>query len=80
MICEDHIKMYNRKGTSPRCIMKVDLNKAYGTIRMYFIERLLIGYGLPLRFVKLIMTCISSAMFSIRLNAKLYGSLEVKED
>ena len=32
LICQDIVRGYNRKGVSPRCIMKVDLHKAFDSV------------------------------------------------
>lgn len=32
LVCQDHLKHYNRKNASPRCLMKIDLRKAYDTL------------------------------------------------
>lgn len=51
-------KVHNRKGISPRCVLKVDIRKAYDSLDWYFLERLLIELGFPNKFVVWIMTCI----------------------
>lgn len=73
LICEDLVRLYNRKGISPRCMIKIDLKKAYDSISWTFIEKLLFGLGFPSRFIQRVMTCISTAKFSIKFNGQMYG-------
>lgn len=73
LVCEDLIRLYNRKGVSPRCMMKIDLKKAYDTVCWNFVEKLLFGLGFPAKFVHWVMVCITTAKFSIRLNGELFG-------
>ncbi|XP_021836221.2 uncharacterized protein [Spinacia oleracea] len=60
LICQDLIKMYNHSQTSPCCLMKVDIRKAYDTVEWGFIEEVMLELGFPPFFVQLIMTCLST--------------------
>lgn len=64
------IKGYNRKSISPRCLMKVDLKKAYDSIEWSFLETVLHELGFPNLFVSWIMECVSSVSYSILINGK----------
>ncbi|XP_050238104.1 uncharacterized protein LOC126687588 [Mercurialis annua] len=55
------------------CAMKADLHKAYDTIEWDFIEEVLMGLNVDNKFVKLVMNCIRSAMFSVQVNGKCCG-------
>lgn len=66
-ICHDLLRDNNRK-ISPRCLMKIDLRKAYYMIRCEFLEKLLRGYGFPERFRQLIMLCVTTVYFSVKVN------------
>ncbi|CAH9051425.1 unnamed protein product [Cuscuta europaea] len=67
------VKGYTRKHCSPRCMIKVDLRKAYGTISLDFLKSVLLNIGFPLQFVKWIMECVATASFSISINGTLHG-------
>lgn len=69
LICYDLLRHYDRK-TSPRCLMKIDIRKAYDMMRWEFIEEALSGFGFPGKFVQLVMTCISSTMFTVNVNGE----------
>ncbi|XP_060200779.1 uncharacterized protein LOC132629052 [Lycium barbarum] len=64
LICHDLLRHYLRK-TTPRCLMKIDLRKAYDMISWDFIEEALKSYGFPTPFVQLIMICVTSTRFTV---------------
>ncbi|XP_074283241.1 uncharacterized protein LOC141607791 [Silene latifolia] len=41
LICEDIVHMYARSHVSPRCLFKIDLQKAYDTVEWDFVEQIL---------------------------------------
>ncbi|XP_074265580.1 uncharacterized protein LOC141588019 [Silene latifolia] len=47
LICQDIVKMYNKQAVFPRCLFKIDLQKAYDTVEWSFVEQLLDGMGFP---------------------------------
>ncbi|KAL9665021.1 hypothetical protein QQ045_020430 [Rhodiola kirilowii] len=64
---------YNRKNVSKRCMLKLDLSKAYDTVDWKFLEASLTLFGFPSRFVKWIMSCICSVKCSVLINGNLEG-------
>ncbi|XP_074314233.1 uncharacterized protein LOC141649441 [Silene latifolia] len=52
LICQDLVKMYNRKAVSPRCLFKIDLQKAYDTVEWDFVEQLFRGFQFPEAFIQ----------------------------
>ncbi|XP_062080008.1 uncharacterized protein LOC133784748 [Humulus lupulus] len=58
LIFQDLIKGYNRKNSSPRCAMKIDLSKAYDSIDLDFLENLLNALCFPSKFIRWIMICL----------------------
>jgi len=50
-LCEDQVKFYHRKNISARCIIKMDIKKAYDTMSWHCLEQLLLHYGSPLACV-----------------------------
>lgn len=73
LICQEIVRNYNRANSAARCLMKVDLRKAYDSVEHSFVESVLLGIGFPLVFVNRLMTCISTAQFSILVNGEPYG-------
>ncbi|XP_019244265.1 PREDICTED: uncharacterized protein LOC109224132 [Nicotiana attenuata] len=59
---------YNRKGISARCVLKVDLRKAYYTLDWYFLKRMPIELDF---FIEWIMECITTVTYSLTLNGGL---------
>lgn len=72
LMCHDMMRHYNRK-TSARCLMKIDLRKTYDMVRWEFVEKMMHGYRFPLKFINLIMTCVSTITFTIKVNGEGCG-------
>ncbi|XP_016570787.2 uncharacterized protein LOC107868618 [Capsicum annuum] len=72
LICHDLLRHCKRK-TTPRCLMKIDLKKAYDMVSWEVIEDVLKGYGFPSSFVQLVMNCVTITKFTIKLNGVGYG-------
>ncbi|CAM8902499.1 unnamed protein product [Rhodiola kirilowii] len=64
---------YNRKGVSKRCMLKLDILKAYDTVDWRFLQQTLEIFGFPLRFITWIMACVSSVKFSVLINGSMEG-------
>uniref|UniRef100_A0A803PTS1 Reverse transcriptase domain-containing protein n=1 Tax=Cannabis sativa TaxID=3483 RepID=A0A803PTS1_CANSA len=73
MILQDLLKNYNRKNFSPRCAIKINISKAYNTMNWDFIESLLAAFNLPQRFIKWLMTCITTTSYSIIMKGRIQG-------
>ncbi|XP_070035312.1 secreted RxLR effector protein 78-like [Nicotiana tomentosiformis] len=70
ILSHELIKWYGRKGTSPRCMIKIDMQKAYDSLEWVFLEQVLIGLNFLETFVKWIMTCVQTVSYSIVVNGK----------
>uniref|UniRef100_A0A803P9Z7 Reverse transcriptase domain-containing protein n=1 Tax=Cannabis sativa TaxID=3483 RepID=A0A803P9Z7_CANSA len=75
LIPKDLIKNYGRKNVSPRCAIKIDLNKAYDTVDWGFVEDLLVGLNFPSKFVDWIMKCLRGTSYTIMLNGRFHDDL-----
>ncbi|XP_056685556.1 uncharacterized protein [Spinacia oleracea] len=64
MVVQDLVKHYGRKGVKPSCLMKIDLQKAYDTVDWQFLEEMLTYLDFPCSFVKIVMQCVTTPMFS----------------
>ncbi|XP_062074810.1 uncharacterized protein LOC133778804 [Humulus lupulus] len=67
---------YNRKNTSPRCALKIDLSKAYDTVNWCFLERLLVCLRFPTRFIHWVMVCLRSTSYVLMMNGRLQGGFQ----
>ncbi|GFZ12259.1 hypothetical protein Acr_23g0006440 [Actinidia rufa] len=72
-LVQELLKRYGWSRISPRCIMKIDLRKAYDTINWGFVKEVLMGMGFPRLFVGWIMQCISTTSYSISINGSFHG-------
>lgn len=68
LIAFELIKGYDRKYVSPRCMIKIDLQKDYDSIEWPFIEKMMVELGFPQMFVKWIMASMYSISYSISIN------------
>lgn len=53
--------------------MKIDSRKAYDMVSWEFVEEALMGYGFPVRFTQLVMTSVTSPMYSVKVNGESHG-------
>ncbi|WMV18664.1 hypothetical protein MTR67_012049 [Solanum verrucosum] len=73
LLCHELLRHYNRKNASPRCLMKINLRKAYDMVSWEFLEEMLIGFGFPRELVKWIMLCVTTPKFSVKVNGGNHG-------
>ncbi|XP_074314953.1 uncharacterized protein LOC141651130 [Silene latifolia] len=73
LICQDLVRLYERKAVSPRCLFKMDLQKAYDTIEWAFLDEMLQALKFPDQFREWIMQCVTTATYSINLNGNVFG-------
>ena len=64
---------YHLNYGSPRFACKLDIRKAFDTLNWAFILQLLATMNFPEKFIKWIKVCITSCMYSIKVNAALEG-------
>lgn len=57
--------------------LKLDMSKAYDKIERNFLKVVLLKLGFDLRWVKLIIECVTTVSYSFLINAKPYGFLSL---
>ncbi|KAH1092322.1 hypothetical protein J1N35_019579 [Gossypium stocksii] len=67
------IRGYGRRHISPRCALKVDLQKAFDSLHWGFLLSILRAQGFPGKFLKWIEFFLTTPMFSVFLNGSLVG-------
>lgn len=72
LICQDLMRHYRRK-TPPRCLMKIDLRKAYDMVRLKFIIEMIHRYKFPPNFIQMVMECVTMTKFSVKVNGDKHG-------
>ena len=60
------MKGYHKSMGPARCVMKVDLMKAYDSVQWDFVDAKLIKIGFPRTVIDWIMVCVTSCPFSRR--------------
>lgn len=65
IMAQEIIRGYGRKNISARCMIKMDLQKAYDSIQWSFVDQLLRCMGCPTSFVKLIIVCLTTVSYQI---------------
>lgn len=73
MVAQDIVRGYDRSRISPRYTIKVDIHKAYDSVRWDFIHQVLRVMEFPQQFINWIMECITSPTYSININGSLEG-------
>ena len=73
LLATELVKDYHKPQVSSRSAIKLDISKAFDTVKWTFIEAVLRAMRLPDMFVTWIMKCISTAMFSVSINGELEG-------
>ncbi|XP_074305193.1 uncharacterized protein LOC141640239 [Silene latifolia] len=73
LICHDLVRLYKRKACSPRCMMKVDLKKAYDSIEWDFIKQMLQALKFPDQMIQWIMECVTTPWYTLSLNGSNFG-------
>ncbi|XP_049378188.1 uncharacterized protein LOC125842962 [Solanum stenotomum] len=71
LICQDLMRLYNRKNATKSCLLKIDLRKAYDSVEWDFVEEMLYGLQFPYKFIKWIMGCKTTTQFVIAINGGL---------
>ncbi|KAL9689597.1 hypothetical protein QQ045_009984 [Rhodiola kirilowii] len=64
---------YKRKHVSKRCMLKLDISKAYDSVDWDFLNQTIKIFGFLVRFIDWIMACVSSVKFSVLVNGGLEG-------
>ncbi|GKA04792.1 cysteine-rich receptor-like protein kinase 8, partial [Tanacetum coccineum] len=69
---------YHLNRGPPRCVFKIDIQKAYDMVSWKFLEDILMGFCIHEMMIKWIMACVSSTSFSISVNGDLHGYFQGK--
>lgn len=73
MVVHDLMKHYGRKNVKPSCLMKIDFQKDYDTVDWLFLQEMLEQLGFRIQFMKMVMECVTTPMFSLMINGTMHG-------
>ncbi|KAL0307638.1 UNVERIFIED_CONTAM: hypothetical protein Scaly_2976400 [Sesamum calycinum] len=73
LLAQELLAGYNQARLPARCMLKVDIQKAYDSVEWDFLLETLRLFNFPQQFIILIKQCVSTASFSISLNGSIYG-------
>lgn len=79
IISHELVKGYGRKGVSPRCMIKVDMQKAYDSLEWPYLEQILYVANFSYLFIEWIMTCVRSVSYSIIINGQPSTPFQAKK-
>ncbi|KAG7579890.1 Endonuclease/exonuclease/phosphatase superfamily [Arabidopsis thaliana x Arabidopsis arenosa] len=78
LLASELVQGYNRKNIQPSAMLKVDLRKAFDSIRWDFVLATLRAVNFPENFIGWIKECICTPSFSISINGKSDGFFRSK--
>ncbi|XP_019252836.1 PREDICTED: uncharacterized protein LOC109231644 [Nicotiana attenuata] len=73
------VKGYGSKSISPRCMLKIDMQKAYDSIERVYIEQVMKLLGFPKLFAEWIIARICTVSYSVVINGKPVVPFEEKK-
>lgn len=72
------IKGYNRRGGTPRCMMQLDIHKAYYAIDCKALKCILMEIGFPMHFIDWIMILVTFVSYRFNINGNITNIMEAK--
>ncbi|XP_039009733.1 uncharacterized protein LOC120138287 [Hibiscus syriacus] len=73
LLAQELVRGYSRRKISPRCALKIDLQKAFDSLNWEFIDVILYALGLPEKFIGWTWACFANFRYSIVFNGSLVG-------
>jgi len=66
-----HYMRRKKKGKTSYAAVKLDMSKAYDRVEWSFLKQMMVKLGFNQRWVELIMICVSSVTYRVRVNGDL---------
>lgn len=73
LLASEIIQGYGRSNKESKAMLKVDIHKAFDSVKWDFIISIFHGMGMPRKFLSWIFECISSASFTVSVNGVSSG-------
>ncbi|CAN0877149.1 LINE-1 reverse transcriptase homolog, partial [Linum grandiflorum] len=78
LLAQELVASYHSGRVSPRCVMKVDIMKAFDSLSWEFLFRVLKAMCLPACFIGWIRVCLETASLSVSINGGLCGFFKAR--
>lgn len=75
LLAQELVKGYDQANISPRCVLKIDLHKAYDSLSWDFIFELLEALNVPSIFVNWIQECVCTVSYAVKINGENQGRI-----
>ncbi|KAL8099762.1 hypothetical protein AgCh_032132 [Apium graveolens] len=72
-LAQELFRGYSRETGTPKCALKINLHKAFDSIRWDFILVALRKLCFPPQFISWVEACITTTRFSVKVNGALHG-------
>lgn len=73
LLAQELFRGYSRENGTPKCALKIDLYKAFDSISWEFLIQAMHRVGFPTSFTNLVSACISTPMYSVKINGAIHG-------
>lgn len=78
LLAAELIKGYSRKSGTPRCMIQLDLQKAYDMVYWRSLESILQEIGIPRLFVNWVMTTMTTVSYRFKINGTYTPRMEAR--
>ena len=78
LLASELVKNYHKESVTERCVVKIDISKAFDSVQWTFILTVLAAMNFPEKFIIWIKKCIELVSFSIQINGELAGYFNSK--
>lgn len=70
ILAHELVNAYTRKNVSTRCMIKIDLQKAYDSVEWHYMKQVMEELGFPQLFISWVMECVQTVNYSIAVNGE----------
>ncbi|CAJ2661953.1 unnamed protein product [Trifolium pratense] len=78
LLAYELIRGYSRKGGTPKCMLQLDLQKAYDTVDWHALQHILREIGLPNQFIRWIMLGVTSVSYKFNIHGRYTGYMKAR--
>ena len=78
LLAYELIQGYERKGGTPRCMLQLDIEKAYDTVDWKALELIMREVGIPRQFINWVMKTVTTVTYKFVVNGEYTHSLKAK--